>query len=103
MLIADCVCPLYPKVPVCLLRAVLAEKEDARGIYRCPVYKTLLRAGMLSTTGHSTNFVCWCELPSGTETVFRPSLVSETNQAVQLADSEKWIKAGVALFCQLRF
>ena len=73
------------------------------GIYRCPVYKTLTRAGTLSTTGHSTNFVCWVELPSAEPTIFRDSLVSETNQAVKLADAEKWIKAGVALFCQLRF
>jgi dynein heavy chain len=94
---------LYTELPVMHLDPMADRPYTQSGIYRCPVYKTLLRAGMLSTTGHSTNFVCWCEIPSTTETVFRPNLVSETNQAVQLADSEKWILAGVALFCQLRF
>ena len=94
---------LYAQMPVMHLMPEQNRQAPQDGIYRCPVYKILSRAGQLSTTGHSTNFVVWIEVPSFQPTVFRQSLVSETNANVKFADQEQWIKAGVACFLSLRY
>ena len=52
------------------------------GDFQCPVYKTTTRAGVLSTTGHSTNFILYVDLPSE-----------------EIPD--KWTLLGTALFCQI--
>merc|ERR1712176_257455 len=42
---------LYTKAPLIHLDPKPERKEPDGGIYRCPIYKTLLRRGTLSTTG----------------------------------------------------
>jgi Dynein heavy chain C-terminal domain len=68
-------------------------------IYCCTVSydvhtQVLSRRGTLSTTGHSTNFVMWVDLPSNRE---------DSPNNVGNSDQEVWIKAGVACFCSLAF
>ncbi|EQC40888.1 hypothetical protein SDRG_01953 [Saprolegnia diclina VS20] len=94
---------LFSKMPVIHLMPIRSRQAPQSGIYRCPVYKILTRTGTLSTTGHSTNFVMWIEIPSDKDTIWRNSLVSETNLQVQFADQDYWIKAGVACFLSLRY
>jgi dynein heavy chain, axonemal len=94
---------LFAKMPVIHLLPQPNRAAPREGIYRCPVYKILTRTGTLSTTGHSTNFVMWIEIPATKKTIWRNSLVSETNAQVLFCDQEYWIKAGVACFCALRY
>ena len=55
---------LFTEIPVMHLMPQQNRAEPKSGIYRCPVYKILSRRGTLSTTGHSTNFIMWIEIPS---------------------------------------
>jgi len=54
---------LFTEVPLVWFVPKRNRKVPETGIYMCPIYKVLSRAGTLSTTGHSTNFVIWMELP----------------------------------------
>ncbi|XP_022110107.1 dynein heavy chain 1, axonemal-like isoform X1 [Acanthaster planci] len=75
---------LYTDMPVMQFIPAENRKQPEEGIYVCPVYKTLTRAGALSTTGHSTNYVLPVEIPSD-----KPQF--------------HWIKRGVALICALDY
>jgi dynein heavy chain len=49
---------------------------------------------VLATTGHSSNFVMFIEIPTD-----RPDITNNSNEA----DCGHWIKAGVAAFTSLKF
>ncbi|XP_026131005.1 dynein heavy chain 1, axonemal isoform X1 [Carassius auratus] len=75
---------LYTEMAVIWMVPVPNRKPPQSGIYMCPIYKTLTRAGTLSTTGHSTNYVIAVELPTD-------------------CTQGHWIKRGVALICALDY
>jgi dynein heavy chain len=83
---------LFSPMPVIHMLPQKDRATPTSGIYRCHVYKIL-----------STNFVTWIEIPSNKPTIFRSSLVSETNAQIRFCDQDYWIKAGVACFCALRY
>ena len=55
---------LFDTLPIILLIPIPADKISKKPSYTSPVYKTTARRGVLSTTGHSTNFVMYLEIPS---------------------------------------
>lgn len=77
---------LFVDLPMYFLVPVPERAEPDTGIYMCPLYKVLSRTGTLSTTGHSTNFVMFMEMPV------------PPNE-----EPDAWIKAGVAAFLALRY
>lgn len=54
---------LFDLLPIIHLQPMKKETVDRENKYRCPVYKTSLRRGVLSTTGHSTNYVLTINIP----------------------------------------
>uniref|UniRef100_K3WBA0 Uncharacterized protein n=1 Tax=Globisporangium ultimum (strain ATCC 200006 / CBS 805.95 / DAOM BR144) TaxID=431595 RepID=K3WBA0_GLOUD len=73
---------LFSNAPVILFRPVKKSEMSVQKTYSCPVYKTSERRGTLSTTGHSTNFICFIRLP--------------TNKP-----EAHWVSRGVAMLSQL--
>ncbi len=55
---------LFDSLPSILFKPVETEKLSKQATSTRPVYKTSARRGVLSTTGHSTNFVMYLEVPS---------------------------------------
>lgn len=74
---------LTDKLPLVWFMPIKKNELTIGNRYTCPVYKTSDRKGVLSTTGHSTNYV----LPLLLDTDKKPS---------------HWIYRGVALLCQLK-
>lgn len=81
---------LFSEIPVIFFDPVPVEGDKTRSnTYECPVYRTSARKGVLSTTGHSTNFVCFIWL-----------LLLDDKE--QLAGTARyWIKRGVAMLTML--
>ncbi|OHT02341.1 Dynein heavy chain family protein [Tritrichomonas foetus] len=73
---------LFQEMPPILLKPIGSRKVPETGVYNCPVYKIGTRKGVLSTTGHSTNYVLTVELPTDKPQSY-------------------WIKRGVAMICSL--
>ena len=71
----------YTPAPVIYFEPAENYKSDAEE-YTMPVYKTSVRAGVLSTTGQSTNFIIGVDCP----TTKKPAY---------------WILQGAAFLCQL--
>jgi dynein heavy chain len=79
--------PMIHLAPAHISKIELVEDSDPGGtahIYICPTYKTSIRFGMLTTTGHSTNFVMFVRLP----------MEPQHRQ-------KHWIKRGCAMLTQL--
>jgi len=77
---------LFVSVPyIWLIPREKSTIKKTEGTYTCPVYKTSVRKGVLSTTGHSTNFVMTIELPLD----------------IKHHSENHWIKRGVAMLCGL--
>lgn len=71
---------LLDSMPCIWLKPVVTAEYNPVSVYDCPLYKTSLRAGTLSTTGHSTNFVVSLPIPT-------------------VSPQDYWIRRGCAMLC----
>ena len=55
---------LFTPAPVVWLQVCVTSEIERRVVYMCPIYKTADRRGVLSTTGHSSNFVFDMKVPT---------------------------------------
>jgi len=87
---------LFVQFPAIHLDPKVNRPVPKEGVYACPCYKTTVRAGTLSTTGHSTNFVLMVEVPS------KEPCSGNFHNYVETF-SAHWIKRAVALFTTLSY
>jgi dynein heavy chain len=66
--------------PIIWLEPILEEELKIDKAFHAPLYKTSVRAGELSTTGHSTNFVMYLHIACE-------------------KDADYWVRRGAALLC----
>lgn len=74
---------MYSPLPIVHFRPSTAQETPPMH-YMSPLYKNSKRAGLLSTTGQSTNFVLYVDLP------MKPG-----------SSQDYWVLQGVALLCML--
>jgi dynein heavy chain len=72
---------LYSKMPLIWFKPTEDFKRNDED-YQCPCYKTGERKGMLNTTGQSTNFICYVDVPTN----LQPSV---------------WVRRAAAMLCAL--
>ena len=80
---------LFDPMPCIWLLPVKSEDYKPQSTYSCPLYKTSIRAGTLSTTGHSTNFVVALDV--------KTSMPLNADTGV----CDHWVKRGAAMLCML--
>ncbi|TMW64716.1 hypothetical protein Poli38472_011596 [Pythium oligandrum] len=73
---------LLDRMPVIWLKPMKRDEYKPQDVYECPLYKTSIRAGTLSTTGHSTNFIVALDVPTD-------------------KNPDHWIRRGCAMLCML--
>jgi dynein heavy chain len=76
---------LWSTVPIIWLKPneIASDEHDYARMYACPVYKTSDRRGVLSTSGHSSNYIMWMYM----------SIASQHSE-------DFWTKRGVAMISQ---